>query len=45
MQLKPVKGFFGGPKPVINSDVFDDMGMEDGGLFVLTISNKKKQVF
>lgn len=45
MQLKPVKGFFGGPKPVIISDIFDDMGMEDGGLLVLTISNKKKQVF
>jgi len=45
MQLKPVKGFFGGPKPIINFDIFDDMGMDDGGLFVLTISNKKKQVF
>ena len=45
MELKPVKGFFGGPKPVINSDIFDDMGMEDGGLFVLTVANKKKQVF
>lgn len=43
MVLKPVKGYFGGPKPKTNTDVFDDMGMEDGGLFVITVANERRK--
>jgi hypothetical protein len=43
MELKPIKGYMGGPKAKVNSDIFDDMGMDDGGLFVITVANERNK--